>query len=344
MTKSKYKTLLEWKVADPKAYTAAKSKGLLIKICELFGWDLPTIRGENGKYDKASILKLAQEYSGDSFRSDYKNEYNYAAKENFVNELSKIFHNKKKNSILTKALNFSGKNFQIENRKDYSYARHNGFLDDLANTLITNRINRYKEETRKIALAYTGTRFKKEFGARSTHALKNGYNDELNKWLNRVVKTKDIKEKWLSVAKEYKGSNFKKDNPSAYDHAKVHKYLDELNQILGIKSIKKIKAKYTFEDCLNSALNYSSPTQWAKNCSTYDTARRNGWLEACCKHMLTIRITWTKDLCIQEAKKHHNKEAWKKASPASQQAARKKGWMDDCCKHMIKNDYGTIRI
>ena len=34
----KYNSLAEWKKAEPKAYLAAKNKGLLDEICNLFGW------------------------------------------------------------------------------------------------------------------------------------------------------------------------------------------------------------------------------------------------------------------------------------------------------------------
>ena len=36
--KSKYKSLAEWREANPQAYIAAVKKRLLSKICEHFGW------------------------------------------------------------------------------------------------------------------------------------------------------------------------------------------------------------------------------------------------------------------------------------------------------------------
>ncbi len=42
--KSKYSSLSEWRKADPNAYAAAYRRGMLIKIAEHFGWELPKTR------------------------------------------------------------------------------------------------------------------------------------------------------------------------------------------------------------------------------------------------------------------------------------------------------------
>jgi hypothetical protein len=42
MEQSEYKSLNEWKLADKKAYDAARSRGMLQDICDMFGWQIKT--------------------------------------------------------------------------------------------------------------------------------------------------------------------------------------------------------------------------------------------------------------------------------------------------------------
>lgn len=91
---------------------------------------------------------------------------------------------------------------------------------------------------------------------------------------------------------------------------------------------------WNFEACKEEALKYMRLYDWVKNSiGSYDAARRNGWLEECCKHM-TGRFIWTKELCVEEALRFERPSDWKKNSCGSYGAAWRSGWLEECCAHM----------
>lgn len=49
---------------------------------------------------------------------------------------------------------------------------------------------------------------------------------------------------------------------------------------------KKRPSKHTLESCINVAKNFKSRSEWQrKERNSYSAARRNKWLDVCCKHM-----------------------------------------------------------
>jgi hypothetical protein len=66
MTKiAKYNNRLEWKKAEPKAYSAAFDKGIIDEICEIFGWEKPPKSKKtkpNGYWNKENVLAEAKKY------------------------------------------------------------------------------------------------------------------------------------------------------------------------------------------------------------------------------------------------------------------------------------------
>jgi hypothetical protein len=53
--------------------------------------------------------------------------------------------------------------------------------------------------------------------------------------------------------------------------------------------------------------------------------------------MVQVDVFWTKDRCIEDAKKYKSRAEWKKSSQ-SYAAAQKSGWIDECSKHMEKRE------
>lgn len=90
---------------------------------------------------------------------------------------------------------------------------------------------------------------------------------------------------------------------------------------------------------------YPSLREWAKACQKeYKVARQRGMLPKICKTIgwELVRLTkskpngyWTKEMCIEDAKKYKTKTEWAKNSKRYE-IARRYGWLKDCCSFMNK--------
>jgi len=96
---------------------------------------------------------------------------------------------------------------------------------------------------------------------------------------------------------------------------------------------------WTKEACVEEAKKYKTKSKWKREYSScYEAARRNGWLSECCKHMTPERrrtLIWTKEACVEEAKKYKTRTEWKRKNSASHETARRNDWLNECCKHMF---------
>lgn len=74
-----------------------------------------------------------------------------------------------------------------------------------------------------------------------------------------------------------------------------------------------------------------------KSPSAYNSARRNGWLDIICKHMVYVKVRqghWDSyDNCRLEALKYKSRTEFGKKAPGAYQAAYMKGWLDLICEH-----------
>lgn len=72
------------------------------------------------------------------------------------------------------------------------------------------------------------------------------------------------------------------------------------------------------EICKQEALKYNTRYEYSKySSSSYDSARRNGWLDDICSHMIKLRKPkgyWTLENAIDEAKKYNKPIELKKNS------------------------------
>jgi len=95
---------------------------------------------------------------------------------------------------------------------------------------------------------------------------------------------------------------------------------------------------WTKEKCIESAEKYISKTEWRDGeTGAYLRAIKSGWINECTQHMNLIRIPkgyWTKEKCIDEARKYDSKREWNKKNPDSYRIALYWKWTDDCCAHM----------
>ena len=131
-------------------------------------------------------------------------------------------------------------------------------------------------------------------------------------------------------------SEFAKGSQSAYQTAQRNGWLDQVCPHMVAATRPGAPTKWTFEAVQQQAF-YSTRTAFQKgSTSAYQTAQKNGWLDAVCSHMQR-KVKWTFEAIQQEASLHTTRTAFRKDSPSAYQTARKNGWLDAACTHMKKS-------
>lgn len=91
---------------------------------------------------------------------------------------------------------------------------------------------------------------------------------------------------------------------------------------------------WTKDKCLETAKQFTSRFDFKMHSKgAYDSARKNGWLNECYTHMKQLRrpwTSWTKDECINSAKKYHNSTAWKNNDYGAWYSAKRNNWFNEC--------------
>jgi hypothetical protein len=97
------------------------------------------------------------------------------------------------------------------------------------------------------------------------------------------------------------------------------------------KPIRMNKKKWTKQTCIVDASKYKTRGQWLTHSqSSYQTARRNAWLEECCKHMIKNKKSMrTMGDCVLEARKHTSLNQWRKKHPPTYQVAVRMNWLEE---------------
>tara|TARA_R110000796_G_scaffold58413_4_gene134891 strand:+ start:37721 stop:38308 length:588 start_codon:yes stop_codon:yes gene_type:complete len=168
----------------------------------------------------------------------------------------------------------------------------------------------------------------------------NGWIDDIRKkfgWCRRQTKPKGYwtKEKCIKEAKKYQTkADWERSSSSSHSAARKNKWFDEC--CLHMKRGKQA-GYWTKELCMIEAKKWDTISNWAKNSSSYKIAGRKGWRDECISHMKAIQKPngyWTKERCIEEARKYKSKVMWRRYSSTACSKARKNGWVDECTKHM----------
>lgn len=96
---------------------------------------------------------------------------------------------------------------------------------------------------------------------------------------------------------------------------------------------------WTKDKCAEEALKYNSRKEYEKNSNSYQSAKRNGWLDEICQHMgeKAKRDYWTYEKCKEEALKYKHRNQFEKNSPTAYVKSGKMGWKDEICSHMETN-------
>ena len=90
---------------------------------------------------------------------------------------------------------------------------------------------------------------------------------------------------------------------------------------------------WTLAVCKKDALKHATRGAWRNAGGGYQTARKKGWIDECCKHMTPLNISWTEEKCKADAAKYPTRKRWFNES-SGYQAAKRNGWFEACVTHM----------
>lgn len=125
-------------------------------------------------------------------------------------------------------------------------------------------------------------------------------------------------------------SAFARGSSGAYSEVVLRGWMNELCPHMPVK-VTKITF-WTFERCHEEALKYRHRKDFNDNAkSAYLSARRNGWLEDVCKHMVKPeqKRHWNYENCKAAAQKYPTRKQFDIGQTGAYQASRKYGWLDD---------------
>jgi predicted GIY-YIG superfamily endonuclease len=133
-------------------------------------------------------------------------------------------------------------------------------------------------------------------------------------------------------------SEFETMSGTALKSARRHGWLDEVCSHIEAK--QKPKGYWTKEKCVEEALKYQTRSEFNKGCdSAYSKARKNGWLDEVCGHMVKVIKAsgyWNQERCAEDALKYETRLGFQKQSESAYSSARKNGWLDAICAHMVE--------
>ena len=95
--------------------------------------------------------------------------------------------------------------------------------------------------------------------------------------------------------------------------------------------------KWNFKKCREEALKYNTRTDFKKgNGSAYKSAKRHGWFDKICSHMIIKQKHWTIKEVKIEALKYSGRFDFYKHSMAAYTWAYRKKILNEICQHMFK--------
>lgn len=222
-------------------------------------------------------------------------------------------------------------------RAAYRAAKQEGFYNHLYQ-LFWAPDNWNFERCRDIASKYTNRAF---FYREQRLAYKAA---EANGWLDPICSHMYDSECYWTYEKckeEFKRYKTKielvKDNDVAYRSALHNGWWKELSKNFDVIR----RDKFTFDDCLKTALMYNRIVDFQKaDQAKYNAAHKNNWLKDICAHMTHRIESWTLELLQGEAEKYKHKIDFLKGNESAYVVASRKGVLDIICSHM--EDLGDL--
>ncbi|MEK6211272.1 MAG: hypothetical protein AABM64_13055 [Pseudomonadota bacterium] len=143
----------------------------------------------------------------------------------------------------------------------------------------------------------------------------------------------------LADAKKYSyQAEWARASGGAFHSAKKSEWLAKACQHMS--SPHKPMGHWTLANLLTDAQQYQSKSEWRKNSpSAYAIAGTKGCLARCCEHMAPLQRPkgyWTKEKCIESARRYDTIIAWSLAEGAAYDAAKRRHWYRDATKHMVR--------
>tara|TARA_R110001592_G_C13068215_1_gene741567 strand:+ start:277 stop:1332 length:1056 start_codon:yes stop_codon:yes gene_type:complete len=143
-----------------------------------------------------------------------------------------------------------------------------------------------------------------------------------------------IKENCIESAKKHKTlKSWVSADSAAVESARLNGWDDECTAHMNVYKV------LTKEDCIANAKKYNGRWEWQKSEGKrhYNTAKVNKWLDECCEHMVSKqppKSYWTKEKCIEVAKKYKYPSDFEKSDRPAHGACRRNGWYEECTAHM----------
>lgn len=92
------------------------------------------------------------------------------------------------------------------------------------------------------------------------------------------------------------------------------------------------------ERCISEAKKYKTRSEWNEfSATSYRKAIEKKWLDECSAHMIRLKVLnnyWTKERCLNYAKKCKTKNEFRQKYPKVYSAAQKKDWYNEICSHL----------
>ena len=319
MEQSEFKSLSDWRKADPQMYNIAYNRKMLNTIADRYGWARPF----NYKYwTKERVIEEAIKYTNrEEWKTNNPESYSIATRRGWSNECVRLMNKTmwEFDTCLSEALKCftqrnSLKNWRTKLKKfnsfAYNTAKQNSWLTEIIK-LVRKSFNKKDYRPKKLSKP-------------------------------RVLWTKEL---CLEDALKYKTRSSWFKSYGAFKAAKKNGwYNDCIKHMVIIK-----KTDWTFDDCHGTALKYKTKREWyIKHPQTYNFASRRKWLIECTKHMIPPQKNWKSlELCLANALLYRTKSDWIKKSHGCAKSAEKNGWMDECTKHMVSkqkpNGYWLIK-
>jgi hypothetical protein len=107
-----------------------------------------------------------------------------------------------------------------------------------------------------------------------------------------------------------------------------------------MEELLKPKGFWTLEKCAESASKFQSRNEWRLgDHPAYQAARKSGWVNACCAHMLELAKPdgyWDFDKCLNEASNFKTRSEWARWHASSYSSAQRNGWLGLCSQDMTE--------
>jgi hypothetical protein len=182
------------------------------------------------------------------------------------------------------------KAFEVGANSAYQIAKRNGWSSQICKHMATGRQARKWtfEACRTKALKYESrTAFKNEAGSAYHAAWENGWLGQICAHMHKADMTRrwDFENCHAEALKYETRGAFECGSTGAYNAARRKHWLD---QVCGhMLEVFKPRGHWTFERCQAEALKYKTRKSLELGTiSAYQTARRNGWLDQICEHMI----------------------------------------------------------